>query len=391
MKKINKKLILILLILSIFIYPLKPKAKTLRDLYDTLDKLKQEQSAQQNEKQKTQKEYNEINQTIYNIGVQIEDGQRQIKESIEKIAELEKEIEEKKEQINELFRFYQLTDGENSYLEYIFGAKSFTDFIYRVSIVEQISKYNDELIDEMNDLIEQNKQLQIELAEKEKQLKAQQDELEVQLNKLGSKIDAMDEHALDIKDQIKAQQSSIDYYKNKGCEMDQELSKCVSIPPATGLTRPLVKASVTSKFGYRVHPTKGTYSFHNGIDLGVSEGTPVYPTAAGRVVAKINRASCGGNILYLNHSVNGTEYTSVYMHLLSFNVNVGDVVTESDIIAYSGGGRSTMTYDKCTTGGHLHFSLAKGWFSTSNSKYTANLVNPADYIYMPSKWTTRYY
>ena len=66
-----------------------------------------------------------------------------------------------------MFRFYQITDGENSYLEYIFGAKTFTDFIYRISIVEQISKYNNELIDEMNQLIEENKQLKIELAKQE--------------------------------------------------------------------------------------------------------------------------------------------------------------------------------------------------------------------------------
>lgn len=390
MKKLN--IIIILFIsLSIFLYPTRTNAKTLRDLYNTLDDLKAQQKAQESQKQQTQSEYNKTSSKIYSIGTQIEEAQQQIEEATKKIAELEIQIEEKKEQINELFRFYQLTDGENSYLEYIFGAQTFTDFIYRVSIVEQISKYNDELIDEMNDLIEQNKRLKIELAEKEKELQAEQAELESELKKIGTKIKDLDEHALDIKDQIKAQQSSIDYYVSKGCEMDIELSQCVSVPPANGLYRPLVKATVTSTFGYRIHPTKKTYSFHNGIDLAASEGTPVYATAAGRVVAKINRASCGGNILYLNHEVNGVKYTSVYMHLLNFNVQVGDVVTENDIIGYSGGGRQTMVYDSCTTGGHLHFSLSKGWFSTSSSKYTANLVNPADYIYMPNKWTTRFY
>ena len=172
--------------------------------------------------------------------------------------------------------------------------------------------------------------------------------------------------------------------------MDVELGKCVSVPIATGLTRPLVSASVTSSFGYRIHPTKKTYSFHSGVDLATPEGSKIYPTAAGRVVGKINRASCGGNILFINHQVNGVKYTSVYMHLLSFNVDVGDVVSESDIIGYVGGS-TTKSYDSCTTGAHLHFSLAKGWYSTTTSAYTSSLVNPVDYIYMPSRWSTRYY
>lgn len=43
----------------------------------------------------------------------------------------------------------QISEGDNVYLEYIFEATSFTDFIYRSAIVEQLTKYNDELIDDM--------------------------------------------------------------------------------------------------------------------------------------------------------------------------------------------------------------------------------------------------
>lgn len=40
---------------------------------------------------------------------------------------------------------------------------------------------------------------------------------------------------------------------------------------------------VTSPFGYRVHPIWGTTIFHEGIDLGLPEGTPVSAAADGEI------------------------------------------------------------------------------------------------------------
>ena len=83
-------------------------------------------------------------------------------------------------------------------------------------------------------------------------------------------------------------------------------------------------------------------------------------------------------MIYVQHSVNGKKYTTVYMHLKSFNVDVGDTVFLATVIAYSGGGVSTMGYDRCTTGAHLHISVSKGYY-TSYANYVANLINPPGY------------
>ena len=53
-------------------------------------------------------------------------------------------------------------DGESAYLEYTFGARDFTDFIYRTAVAEQLTKYNETLIDEFNKSIEESKQKQEE-------------------------------------------------------------------------------------------------------------------------------------------------------------------------------------------------------------------------------------
>ena len=37
-------------------------------------------------------------------------------------------------------------------------------------------------------------------------------------------------------------------------------------------------------------------------------------------------------------------------------------VTKNSIIGYSGGDASTWSYDQCTTGAHLHLTVAKGLY-----------------------------
>ena len=73
-------------------------------------------------------------------------------------------------------------------------------------------------------------------------------------------------------------------------------------------------------------------------------------------------------MLYINVVVGGQKYTTYYYHLLKVNVKVGDVVTQNTVIG-TVGGYSTSTahggYDTCTTGAHLHFGVAKGFFTST--------------------------
>ena len=135
----------------------------------------------------------------------------------------------------------------------------------------------------------------------------------------------------------------------------------------------------------RIHPTKGTYKMHNGLDIGGnSTGTKVYASASGRVNKIVKKSSCGGNMVYIQHNVDGTKYRTVYMHLHDMYVKLNDIVTTSTVIGTVGGGES---YDLCTTGPHLHFGVMKGW--TGSSYY-----DPRNYIYFPAKgtkFTSRYY
>lgn len=392
MKTTKKSFILFFLIsfiFTMFFNVVEVKADTLRDYYKQLDNLKDKKKAQESAKALTEKEYRKVASQINDTQHKISEGQKKIAAAKNKIIELKQEIAEKKAEINKVLSFLQISSGENIYLEYVFGAQDLTDFIYRSSVVEQISEYNNNLITEMNNLIEENIQLQKDLAEEEKKLAALLKTLAVQLDSLGSRLQDFEEDALTIDEQIKVTKASISYYESQNCGMDEEISNCVKVPYGTGFVRPLVRGLVTSLYGARSAPCSGCSTFHRGIDLAIAEGTPVYASAPGIVLASVSKSSCGGNMLFIKHIISGEYYTTFYEHLLSFNVSVGDVVNIDTVIGYVGGGATTKVYDRCTTGAHLHLGIFKGW--TTN---LYNSVNPQDYIYFPplgSWFNSRYY
>ena len=143
-----------------FSIPSTIEAKTLRELKEELATAKANKSANEAKMKEAQDKIKKYQNEISASLSEIEKSQDEIEAARIKIQELEEEIKEKQKEIDELLRFLQVSNGENAYLEYIFGANSFTDFIYRTAVVEQMSEYNDKLIDEMYKLIEQNKQLQ---------------------------------------------------------------------------------------------------------------------------------------------------------------------------------------------------------------------------------------
>ncbi|MCR5145933.1 MAG: M23 family metallopeptidase, partial [Clostridia bacterium] len=64
---------------------------------------------------------------------------------------------------------------------------------------------------------------------------------------------------------------------------------------------------------------------------------------------------------------------SFYAHMSQIDVQVGDTVTQGQVIGLEGGDPATDQNPGRTTGHHLHFEIR------SNSGYT-NHVNPHDYL-----------
>ncbi len=374
---------------------------TYGDLLDDLAEAKQQKIDQQNKKQLSETEYNNVASQISETDNKINELDLKIQETLNKIEDLNKQIEEKKEETKNILIFFQVSSGEKSYLEYIFKAKSFTDFIHRISVVDEMSKYNKELINEMNNLIDENNKLEEELKKQKTEEENERTKLRSQYKSLGSQISELNKLGLSIDEEIKELEDLVKTYSNRGCKnRSDKLAVCgrtEGIPYDTGFIRPVPGDMISSRYGIRKSPITGKIEGHTGIDIAVYgsvEGQPIYAAADGKVAYKY-KVSCGGQMIVLHHNIKGQAYTTIYMHLLKFgDYEVGDVVSKYDIIAYMGGGPTTATkfgnkgsYDTCSTNTHLHFTIAKGHIGLSG--YRNYIVNPENYVYFPYKFSGR--
>ena len=104
-------------------------------------------------------------------------------------------------------------------------------------------------------------------------------------------------------------------------------------------------STITSLFGWRIHPMTGEYRFHAGTDLGAPEGTPVIAAVSGQVVAADFLGGYGLTVV-LQHEQGMDE--SLYAHMSEIFVRPGDMVEQGNVI-----GRVGTTGN--STGPHLHF------------------------------------
>lgn len=359
MKRIIKCL---LLIITIFFLNFNVNAKTIRELQQELLDYEAKYNEAKKKQNLTKDEINEVNARILKINQNIEKSEENIKELQQEIQELNEAAEKKEEEIKSVITFTQISDSGNVYLEYIFGSTSIEDLVLRAAVSEQLVGYNDDLIEDYNNTIGECEAKTEELNAAIENLNKEKENLNLELVKLGDQLKESVEVAVSADDVIKETKKKIDYYLNTmGCDIDQDVNKCGTVPFTGKFVRPVDYGSITSKYGYRIHPTKGTYQLHTGIDIGGGAET-VYATGPGVVAGFIWKSSCGGTMIFIHHNLNGKYYTSVYMHLSQVFVSEGQYVDQNTKIAITGGTPSLTPWDTCTTGRHLHFQFSTGLY-----------------------------
>jgi len=123
---------------------------------------------------------------------------------------------------------------------------------------------------------------------------------------------------------------------------------------------PVAEGRITSGFGYRPDPFTGKPSFHPGVDLSVSKGTPVLAVRDG-IIYDTGRVERYGYFVIVNHD---GGYQSVYAHLDAILVEKNDVVDAGDLIALSGN-------SGLSTGPHLHFELRRNGVPMDPTRLTS--------------------
>jgi len=136
----------------------------------------------------------------------------------------------------------------------------------------------------------------------------------------------------------------------------------------SGFMRPVVGGRISGVYGSQRILNGEAKNPHNGIDVALPTGSPVYAMADAIVCLKGDDFHYNGNFVLLDH---GQGLNSVYVHLHKTFVQDGDLVKKGDIIGEVGStGRST--------GPHLHWGVQ--WFSKRiDPEIIINLSN----VWMP--------
>lgn len=346
---------------------------------------------------------NEITRLESEIAVTIEE----IEKLQASIADLEKKIEERDVVLRDRVRAMQANGDPVDYLDVLLGANSFADFIDRFSTVTTLLDADRTIMKQQADdqkqleeekvIVEQklaelegNKaeleglknSLQSQKSEKDRlvhELNAEQEKLSQEKAELETAFHETHEMSKELEAEIAAeQQRQLEAARRAEEERKRQLaannsggsgsSSAIDMPVVSSgsWTRPTTGRS-TSPYGMRKHPVSGGMKMHYGADIANSAGTPIVAAADG-VVFRAGWHSSYGNHVMITHSINGQVYTTVYAHLSSLNVNVGQVVNKGQ---YLGGMGATGR----VTGVHLHFELYRGPYSYGNA------INPVGIVY----------
>jgi murein DD-endopeptidase MepM/ murein hydrolase activator NlpD len=169
-----------------------------------------------------------------------------------------------------------------------------------------------------------------------------------------------------ISKRLYVQSKSYDEIIEKALNKEDMLASIPAIQPISNkdLTR------TASGYGWRIHPIYKIKKFHEGIDFTAPVGTDIYATGNGTVVDLDRNPFRGyGNMVRIDH---GFGYTTLYAHMNSINVKLGQVVRRGDVIG-------TVGNSGLSTAPHLHFEVSKNGKKVNPINFFFNDLSPEEY------------
>ena len=341
-----------------------------------------------------------LNTQIININEQISAYNLLIADKQDELDTAEDRLEALNQENKERIRTME-EEGEVSYWEVLFKANSFSDLLDRLNMVEEIAASDKRRLQELSDAADKVEEAQAELETEKGELettKKDLDDTQTEMNEKSKESEALLQELLQKADDLEAleeeckeqenaflkQIAAMEVQFNAAKQREWEAWKATSVPATTagggssgsggnsggnsggssggssgGWLVPCSYTSITSPFGNRVSPTSGASTYHQGVDLDTGTGDRVYASRAG-VVTVAGWGNAAGNYVQINHQ---DGFSSIYMHLSSFCVSAGQIVSAGELIGLTGA-------TGITTGDHLHFGIS----------YNGVYVNPCNYV-----------
>ena len=405
----SKKKFLALCLAGLMAVPTGALAKSSKSLTIEKNKKKQEQMQIKNKLNKeksnisnTESEKKSVSVDIENLDAKIQVTSAKISSLESEIGRLNKDIEENQGKLEEAqVNLSENTDalrmrlremykrGNVNYLEVLLNSKDIEELLRNNEIISSIARADRELIEfiqEQIDTIQQTEErLQIDKAKvsasraavvNERQsyqaavdaknnymkvLESNLDLYKAEFEKAQANWDSLDAEIVRLQKQIAEQKKAEDAAARARRATRVHSNITVSSAPRNGqsYTWPLPgHYSISSPFGYRMHPILGYSKFHSGVDIPAPSGTPIVAAKSGTVIMS-QLMSGYGNVVMVDHG----DTVTVYAHCSALNVGVGDSVSAGDVVAFVG---STGL----STGAHLHFEV----------RVNGSPVNPLGYV-----------
>ena len=284
---------------------------------------------------------------------------------------------------NRVKRSY-INNTYNNFLGIILDSSSLSEVLFKAKYVSDIMDNDKQIIDNLNEtkveLAKTKEKLDKEkesLANSKSSLEYQQQIIKEKQSIILSEKEVLDKEMSELNKLEEEKQSKIESIiksqnyiesqiedltiENKTLTniLQQTSSSTGGVSYGSGTFINPTTGTYTSNYGYRIHPITGKRSFHTGQDIANSYGTKIVAADGGKVV-KASYNGAYGNAIVIEH---GNGYSTMYAHLQSFSVSVGDVVTQGQKIGEMG---STGW----STGPHLHYEV---W-------YNGNHINPRQFL-----------
>jgi len=338
------------------------------DLKSKRKELESKLSALSDDKAEVLKRKNLLDQQISNTSAQIQNVETQIANYTALITQTEAELieaEAKEAAQYELFcqRVRAMEEqGTVDYWSVLFRANSFSDLLGRLDIINEIMDYDQRVIQDL-------KNLQAEITEKKATLetsKAESEAARAELVSIKKDLDAQRTEANSLIQKIKDNESE---YKSAVNELEREEEEILAMilkksqelaaqqaaqgkpsqSSSGGYIWPVDSRYITSTVGGRTSPGGVGSTNHKGTDIGrVGYTSSIYAAKAGTVIVS-QYSSSYGNYVVVSH---GSGNTTLYAHMSSRKVSVGQTVKQGDVLGITG---STGN----STGPHLHFEITE--------------------------------
>ncbi len=255
--------------------------------------------------------------------------------------------------------------GKVEYWSVLFRANSFSDLLGRLDVINEIMEYDQRVIDDLKTLqavtAEKKSELEgqknaseeakVQLEEKKRDLDSRRDEANALVAKLRQQKQEQEDALDDLSDEEEEVQARIKELNRKLAE--EEAARLAALgqsgPTSNpgGYIWPTNSHYITSTVGGRASPGGIGSTNHKGTDIGrVGYNSSIYAAKAGTVIISEYSKSYG-NYVVVSH---GSGNTTLYAHMSSRKVSVGQYVNQGDVLGITG---STGN----STGPHLHFEI----------------------------------